>query len=76
MLSLLRDLLTSLGKNLWYLLNDFSDNRALMRATGIFFLFNTCIRFGQISVSIKMQISGLIAPRKDSIIEPASKGKK
>ena len=55
MLKLFREELTSLGENLLYFLKDLSDNLALTSMTGIFLFLSLVIKFGQISVSKRMQ---------------------
>ena len=49
---------------------------SLLTAIPIFFLCNREIKLGQISVSIRMQICGLILLIKDLMINAESKGKK
>ena len=76
MLKLFKVVLTNLGENLLYFLKDFSDNLALTSITGIFLCLSFVIKFGQISVSKRIQAIGLIFFRNELTIKGTSKGKK
>ena len=57
-------------------LNDFFDNLPLARTILIFLLLNSFIKFGQISVSIKIAICGIVLFRKNFADQTKSTGKK